>query len=48
VFLKNQFHKAIQAFDAVVEKTREIIRPGRTVVRNTKPKRPYSMIYKRL
>jgi len=48
VFLKNQFHKAIQAFDAIVEKTREIIRPGRSVVRNKKPKRPYTMTYKRL
>ena len=48
VFLKQQFQKAIQAFDTIVEKTREIIRPGRSVARNKKPKKPYSMIYKRL
>ena len=48
VFLKRQFRKAIQAFDHIVEKTREIIRPGRSVVRNKKPKKPYSMNYKRL
>ena len=48
VFLKHQFHKAIQAFDDIVEKTREIVRPGRSVVRNRKPKKPYSMNYKRL
>lgn len=48
VFLKNRFDKAIEAFDQVVQKTREIIRPGRTVVRNKKPKKPYAMAYKRL
>ena len=48
VFLKNQFHKAISAFDQVVEKTREIIRPGRNVPRNKKQKKPYAMAYKRL
>ena len=48
VFLNNQFHKAIRAFDQVVEKTREIVRPGRKVQRNKKPKKPYAMAYKRL
>ena len=48
VFLKHQFHKALQAFDSLVESTREIIRPGRSVERNKKPKKPYSMNYKRL
>jgi len=48
VFLKNQFRKAIQAFDSLVGRTREIIRPGRNVVRNKKYKKPYSMNYKRL
>jgi hypothetical protein len=48
IFLKHQFVQAFKAFDTLVEKTREIIRPGRRVVRNIKPKRPYSMIYKRL
>ena len=48
VFLKRQFRKAIRAFDDIVEKTREIVRPRRSVVRNKKPKKPYSMTYKRL
>ena len=48
VFLKHQFAQAIKAFDNLVEKTREVIRPGRKVVRNIKPKRPFSMAYKRL
>ena len=48
VFLKHQFGRALKAFDVLVEKTREIIRPGRTVVRKIKPKRPYSITYKRL
>jgi len=48
VFLKHRFTKAIHAFDTLVAKTREIIRPGRNVARNKKPKKPYSMNYKRL
>ena len=48
VFLKHQFREALQRFDQLVEKTREIIRPGRSVPRNMKPKKPYSMNYKRL
>ena len=48
VFLKHQFHKAIQAFDNLVKNTREIIRPGRRFVRNKKSKKLYSMCYKRL
>jgi len=48
VMIKNQCKKALQAFDCIVEKTREIIRPGRSEPRNMKPKRPYSMNYKRL
>ena len=48
VFLKNQFQKAIKAFDSLVENTGEIIRPGRRIKRNMKPKKPYAMNYKRL
>jgi hypothetical protein len=48
VFLKDQFQTAIKYFDEIVEKTREIIRPGRKVARNKKPKKLYSMNYKRL
>jgi hypothetical protein len=48
VFLKQQFGKAIKAFDDIVAKTREIIRPGRSVKRNKKTKKLYSMNYRRL
>jgi hypothetical protein len=45
VMIRKQFEKAIEAFDNIVEKTREIIRPGRSFPRNKKPKRTYSMNY---
>jgi hypothetical protein len=48
VFIKHQFRQALQAFDDLVSKTREIIRPGRHCVRNKRAKKPYSMNYKRL
>lgn len=48
VFIRKQFTKALQAFDKIVADTREIIRPGRIVTRNKKPKKLYSMNYKRL
>lgn len=48
VFLRKQIKEAINAFDDNVFKTREIIRPGRTVERKFRPKKPYSMNYKRL
>jgi Transposase DDE domain len=48
VFIKKQFRKAIKAFDDIVAKTREIIRPNRSLPRNHKPKKKYSMNYKRL
>lgn len=48
VFLRKQFENALNAFDKIVGETREIIRPGRSNPRKTKPKKPYSMNYKRL
>lgn len=48
VMIKNQFQKALEAFDKIVENTREIIRPGRSFERNKRPKKSYSMNYKRL
>jgi hypothetical protein len=48
VFIKKQFRKAIKAFDDIVSKTREIIRPNRILPRKHKPKKQYSMNYKRL
>ena len=48
VFIRKDYKKAIEAFDDVVYKTREIIRPGRSVERNHRPKKNYSMNYKKL
>lgn len=48
VMIKKQYKKALEAFDNIVIKTREIIRPGRSVPRRMMPKKPYSMNYKRL
>lgn len=47
-FIRKEYRAALQAFDILVEKTREIVRPGRSNPRNKKPKKPYSMNYKRL
>ena len=47
-FIRKEYRAALQAFDQLVEKTREIVRPGRSNPRNKKPKKPYSMNYKRL
>ncbi len=47
-FIRQQYQKAIQAFDTVVEKTREIVRPGRKNERKHRNKRPYHMNYKPL
>lgn len=48
VFIKDNYHKAIEAFDDIVRKTREIIRPNRSNPRNPKRKKVYHMNYKRL
>lgn len=48
ILIKKTYAIALKAFDALVYKTREIIRPGRSNPRNIKPKRPYSMAYKPL
>jgi hypothetical protein len=47
-FIRKKYREALQAFDQIVKNTREIIRPGRSNPRNKKPKRTYSMNYKRL
>jgi hypothetical protein len=47
-FIRKEYRAALEAFDILVGKTREIIRPGRSNPRNKKPKKPYSMNYKRL
>lgn len=48
LFVKKTIKKALNAFDKLVEETREIIRPGRKVARKKRPKRLYYMNYKRL
>jgi hypothetical protein len=48
IFIKQQYEKALRAFDTIVEKTREVIRPGRNEPRKKRPKKTYSMNYKRL
>lgn len=48
VFIKQQFQKALDAFDKIVYSTREIVRPDRGEERKLKLKKPYSMNYKRL
>lgn len=48
VFIKQQYKKALDAFDKIVYSTREIIRPDRKNERKHRQKKPYSMNYKRL
>ncbi len=48
LFLKNKAKKAIKAFDSIVSKTKEIVRPGRKVERKKRPKKLYHMNYKPL
>lgn len=48
VMLKNIIGKALNAFDIIVFKTREIIRSGRSNPRKHRYKKPYSMNYKPL
>ncbi len=47
-FIRKKYKEALNAFDIIVENTREIVRPGRSNPRNKKQKKPYSMNYKRL
>lgn len=48
LFIKKLIRKALSAFDELVFKTREIIRPGRKEKRKQHHKRLYHMNYKRL
>lgn len=48
LFLKKLIKKAIAAFDCIVAKTREIVRPGRKNERKKRPKKLYYMNYKPL
>ena len=48
LFLKRRINNALEAFDDIVYKTREIIRPNRKNERKHRQKKPYCMNYKRL
>lgn len=48
LFLKGLLRDAINAFDDIVAKTTEIVRPNRKNPRNKKPKKLYYMNYKQL
>jgi len=48
IFLQRQVDKAIGAFDKLMFRTTEIIRPGRRFERRKKLKKPYNMVYKQL
>ncbi len=47
-FIHKKYKEALHAFDLLIWNTREIIRPGQINPRNKRPKKPYSMNYKRL
>ncbi len=46
MFIHKKFKKALEAFDEIVFKTREIVRPGRSEPRPKRPKKQYHMNYK--
>lgn len=48
VFIRKEYKKALEAFDDIVAKTREIIRPKRSMPRPHKPRKQYPMNYKKL
>jgi len=48
IFIRKRVKKALEAFDKIVESTREIIRPNRKEERKHRPKKLYCMNYKRL
>jgi hypothetical protein len=48
LFIKKQYHKALESFDRIVYSTREVIRPNRKNKRKHRQKKPYSMNYKGL
>ncbi len=48
VFIRKEYNKALEVFDDIVAKTREIIRPKRSMPRPHKPRKQYAMNYKKL
>lgn len=47
IFIRKKIREALIFFDEIIYRTREIIRPGRSVPRKKKPKKLYHMNYKR-
>jgi hypothetical protein len=48
IFIKRMYGPALEAFDNIVKKTTEIIRPGRSLPRKHRTKKQYHMNYKKL
>jgi Transposase DDE domain len=48
IFIKRKLKQFITAFDQILQKSTEIVRPGRSFTRNHKQKKPKSMNYKKL
>lgn len=48
VFIKGNIVMALKAFDDLVQRTREIIRPNRKMERKKRPNKTYSINYKRI
>ena len=48
IFIKRMYRQALQAFDNIVRKTTEIIRPDRLLPRKHRTKKQYYMNYKKL
>lgn len=46
MFIKKKFREALDTFDDLVFKTREVVRPGRKVPRHKRQKKPHYMNYK--
>jgi len=48
VVINRKYEKTLEAFDKIVANTREVVRPRRSFERKKRPKKTYSMNYKRL
>ncbi|MFN9319534.1 MAG: hypothetical protein ACK58Q_03035, partial [Chitinophagales bacterium] len=48
IYIKKKIRKALKVFDDIVYRTREIVRKGRSLERKKRPRKNYSMNYKKL
>ena len=46
--IEKKFNKALKVFDEIVFRTRELVRKGRSFERKKRPRKNYSMNYKRM